>query len=149
MKQKSSFFLPEVLATLLLYQKPWLYNVHIGLVSAKAFWYASLILPRDTHLISYVLFRRSMACQFKSVSWQSLSCPNFRKTKILLCKARHMSPHIYGFMEAIFSTWFVCLEIQSITKKRIPPVFNLSFFLYISGTAWGTINLFASFCTHF
>ena len=39
--------------------------------------------------------------------------------------------------------------LQSITKKHIPQFFNLSFFMYISGTAWGTINLFSSFFTIF
>ena len=39
--------------------------------------------------------------------------------------------------------------LQSITKKHIPLFFHLSFFLYISGTAWATKNLFPSFCTLF
>ena len=62
-------------------------------------------------------------------------------TVSLLCTKRNM--------KAISKSRFCFRDLQSITKKHIPLFFNLSFFLYISGTAWGTINLFTSSCILF
>ena len=157
MKQKSSFFLPEVLATLLLYQKPWLYNVHIGLVSAKAFWYASLILTtwwglnlieRKSSRIAESRFQYLRVCSFIVQSqWNPKSYsgtfayvvnPKIRVERNMILTHYLIAAKCFKGLKQFFGQLFIinlCFRINKniLIIQRNSPQFTLSKFIWPAG----------------